>query len=104
MIGMPCEYFQRTILQKRLIEDRLVKSGTDFRDLSDLELTLVDSPEGSVRKKTIKNVRGTWQRFHMSILLISMRQVEDIRQSQTGPLPQNSTKYSPQSSATYVLR
>ncbi|KII88925.1 hypothetical protein PLICRDRAFT_175177 [Plicaturopsis crispa FD-325 SS-3] len=36
----------------------LVKSGTDFRDLSELELELADSPPGSVRRKVIKTIRG----------------------------------------------
>ncbi|KZT61237.1 Metallo-dependent phosphatase [Calocera cornea HHB12733] len=36
----------------------LVKSGTDFRDLSDLTLELADAPPGSIRKKLIKSVSG----------------------------------------------
>jgi len=36
----------------------LVKSGTDFRDLSELTLELSDTPPGSIRKKLIKSVRG----------------------------------------------
>ncbi|CAE6431814.1 unnamed protein product [Rhizoctonia solani] len=36
----------------------LVKSGTDFRDLSELTLELEDTPEGSVRRKLVKSVRG----------------------------------------------
>ncbi|KAK7693184.1 hypothetical protein QCA50_002750 [Cerrena zonata] len=36
----------------------IVKSGTDFRDLSEFILDLEDTPEGSVRKKLIKSVRG----------------------------------------------
>ncbi|KZP00929.1 Metallo-dependent phosphatase [Calocera viscosa TUFC12733] len=36
----------------------LVKSGTDFRDLSELTLELEDSPPGSVRRKIIKSVQG----------------------------------------------
>ncbi|TBU28887.1 Metallo-dependent phosphatase [Dichomitus squalens] len=36
----------------------VVKSGTDFRDLSELTLELADTPEGSVRRKVIKVVKG----------------------------------------------
>ena len=38
----------------------VVKSGTDFRDLSDFILEIEDSPEGSVRRKYIKGIRGTF--------------------------------------------
>ncbi|TRM59377.1 Metallo-dependent phosphatase-like protein [Schizophyllum amplum] len=36
----------------------VVKSGTDFRDLSELTLELVDTPPGSIRKKVITNITG----------------------------------------------
>lgn len=36
----------------------VVKSGTDFRDLSDCTLTLVSTPEGSVRRKVVAAVTG----------------------------------------------
>lgn len=36
----------------------IVKSGTDFRDLSEFTLELEDTPQGSVRKKLIKSIRG----------------------------------------------
>ncbi|KAG6333825.1 hypothetical protein ID866_5257 [Astraeus odoratus] len=36
----------------------LVKSGTDFRELSELTLELEDTPEGSIRRKVIKAVHG----------------------------------------------
>jgi len=36
----------------------VIKSGSDFRDLSDMELVLEDMPEGSVRRKTIKEIKG----------------------------------------------
>ncbi|CDO69028.1 hypothetical protein BN946_scf184834.g35 [Trametes cinnabarina] len=36
----------------------VVKSGTDFRDLSEITLELVDTPSRSVRRKVIKQVRG----------------------------------------------
>jgi hypothetical protein len=36
----------------------VVKSGTDFRDLSEFTLELEDAPPGSVRRKVIKNING----------------------------------------------
>ncbi|KAI0078996.1 Metallo-dependent phosphatase [Panus rudis PR-1116 ss-1] len=36
----------------------IVKSGTDFRDLSEFTIELEDTPEGSVRRKLIKSIRG----------------------------------------------
>ncbi|KAJ3522883.1 hypothetical protein NM688_g8808 [Phlebia brevispora] len=36
----------------------IIKSGTDFRDLSEFTLELVNTPEGSVRRKLIKSIRG----------------------------------------------
>lgn len=36
----------------------IVKSGTDFRDLSEFVLELEDTPEGSVRRKLVKGIRG----------------------------------------------
>ncbi|KAF5391758.1 hypothetical protein D9757_001710 [Collybiopsis confluens] len=36
----------------------VVKSGTDFRDLSDFTVTLESTPEGSVRKRVIKEIKG----------------------------------------------
>ncbi|KAJ8594242.1 Metallo-dependent phosphatase [Rhizopogon salebrosus TDB-379] len=39
----------------------LFKSGTDFREFSDVTIELQDAPEGSVRKKTIQAVHGKRQ-------------------------------------------
>ncbi|KAF8322522.1 Metallo-dependent phosphatase [Clavulina sp. PMI_390] len=36
----------------------LVKSGTDFRDLSEMVIELEDTPSGSVRRKVVKSLRG----------------------------------------------
>ncbi|KAF7971749.1 hypothetical protein HWV62_20003 [Athelia sp. TMB] len=36
----------------------VVKSGTNFYDLSDLTLNLEDTPEGSVRRKVIRGIKG----------------------------------------------
>jgi 5'-nucleotidase len=38
----------------------VVKSGTDFRELSELTLELEDTPSGSVRRKVIKAVHGSY--------------------------------------------
>ncbi|KAF8837793.1 Metallo-dependent phosphatase [Paxillus ammoniavirescens] len=37
----------------------VVKSGTDFRDLSEVILTLKDTAAGSVRRKVIESIKGT---------------------------------------------
>ena len=39
----------------------VVKSGTDFRDLSEVTLDLADTPGGSTRRKVIREIRGEWQ-------------------------------------------
>lgn len=44
----------------------VVKSGTDFRDLSSFTLTLESTPEGSVRKKVIKAITGSLHIFLMN--------------------------------------
>lgn len=36
----------------------LIKSGTDFRDLSEAILQLKDQPEGSIRRRTITGLTG----------------------------------------------
>jgi 5'-nucleotidase len=36
----------------------IVKSGTDYQDISSVVITLVDAPEGSIRKKIIKEIKG----------------------------------------------
>lgn len=36
----------------------VIKSGTDFRDVSEICLELKDTPEGSTRKKLISRVTG----------------------------------------------
>lgn len=38
----------------------VAKSGTDFRDLTEILLTLSDTPAGSIRKKAIKSIKGQW--------------------------------------------
>ncbi|KDQ60604.1 hypothetical protein JAAARDRAFT_708193 [Jaapia argillacea MUCL 33604] len=36
----------------------VVKSGTDFRDLSEISIELIDTPPGSIRRKVIKHIVG----------------------------------------------
>lgn len=38
----------------------VIKSGTDFRDLSEINIELRDAPLGSVRKKFIASIKGVW--------------------------------------------
>ncbi|KDQ06600.1 hypothetical protein BOTBODRAFT_39511 [Botryobasidium botryosum FD-172 SS1] len=37
---------------------RVVKSGTDFREFSEMSLELIDTPPASVRRKVIKTIKG----------------------------------------------
>jgi len=40
----------------------VIKSGTDFRDLTSIELELEDAPgtaDGAVRRKLVKSIKGT---------------------------------------------
>lgn len=39
----------------------VVKSGTDFQDISEVILTLKDAPAGSIRIKLIQEIRGAVQ-------------------------------------------
>ena len=41
----------------------IVKSGTDFRDLSEFTLELQETPAGSVRRQVIKTIRGSMSRL-----------------------------------------
>lgn len=41
----------------------VVKSGSDFKDLSELQVTLRDTAEGSVRRKVISEIRGKLSRL-----------------------------------------
>ena len=44
----------------------VVKSGTDFRDISEICLELKDTPEKSVRKKLISRVIGECSTYRIS--------------------------------------
>lgn len=39
----------------------VVKSGTDFQDISEVIITLKDAPAGSVRRKLIQELKGAVQ-------------------------------------------
>jgi len=54
----------------------VVKSGTDFRELSELTLELTDTPPGSVRKKIIKAVHG--KRHEIKPGMPSSKNLQDI--------------------------
>jgi 5'-nucleotidase len=45
----------------------VVKSGSDFRDLSEMTLELESTPPGSIRTMVIKSIHGT---PHMSLLVV----------------------------------
>jgi 5'-nucleotidase len=36
----------------------VIKSGTDFRDLSEIELECTDTPSGNIRRKIITRITG----------------------------------------------
>lgn len=41
----------------------VIKSGSDFRDLSAIDIVLESTPEGSVRNKIVKSISGCCQFF-----------------------------------------
>ena len=41
----------------------IVKSGSDFRDLSEIKIVLESTPKGSVRNKIVKSITGCCQFF-----------------------------------------
>lgn len=56
----------------------VVKSGTDFRDLSEFTLELEDTPSGSIRRKVIKSIIGQDRRRAFRFReLTSVYQVDD---------------------------
>lgn len=54
----------------------VVKSGTDFRDLSEISLELEETPDGSIRRKIIKRMSGS----AFFILSIVLPTIQDITQ------------------------
>lgn len=44
----------------------VIKSGNDFRDLSEVNIELEDTPRGSIRKKVIKTISGLSASIHYS--------------------------------------
>jgi len=47
----------------------VIKSGTDFRDLSEIRLDIEESPQGSIRKRFISSIRGEKSIFTGRILI-----------------------------------
>ena len=41
----------------------VVKSGTNFRDLSEIKIVLESTPKGSIRNKIVKSITGSCQFF-----------------------------------------
>ena len=52
----------------------VIKSGSDFRDLSDIELVLEATPEGSVRRRIIKEIKGKCLHLIIRFLLYFKRE------------------------------
>ncbi|KAG9121475.1 hypothetical protein FRC07_002562 [Ceratobasidium sp. 392] len=81
----------------------LVKSGTDFRDLSDLTLELEDTPEGSVRNKLIKSIRGARRAVKPdmspsdSLAEVLKKQLESVSSSLSEPICQSLTEWNAKS-------
>lgn len=48
----------------------VVKSGTDFQDISEVILELKDTPPGSIRKKVIQQISGESESATVVLLLI----------------------------------
>lgn len=48
----------------------VIKSGTDFRELSEMELELTPTPEGSVRKMVISKITGVSTTTSLSYITI----------------------------------
>ena len=44
----------------------VIKSGTDFRDLSEIQLDIEESPAGSIRKRFISGLKGETQVMRVS--------------------------------------
>ena len=55
----------------------VVKSGTDFRDLSEFTLELEDTPPDSIRRKVIKGITGQCRRAFHFRELTSVNQADD---------------------------
>lgn len=47
----------------------VVKSGTDFRDLSELALELAQTPPGSIRRKVIRSITGKYSSVEFILIL-----------------------------------
>jgi hypothetical protein len=66
----------------------IIKSGADFRDLSEIQLELEESPPGSVRRRYISTLHGKYMRTRTPVA--NIWQVLDIALSQTPSHPKRS--------------
>jgi hypothetical protein len=67
----------------------VLKSGSDFRDLSEFTLELEDTPPGSVRKKIIKRITG---RLHPSQSQVNLHGYALILKERDIPLNQDQNR------------
>ncbi|CAE6441792.1 unnamed protein product [Rhizoctonia solani] len=81
----------------------LVKSGTDFRDLSELTLELEDTPEGSVRGKIVTAIRGIRHSIQPSqpaspaLTSIIKNQLDSVSSSLSEPICHSLTEWNAKS-------
>ncbi|CAE6516088.1 unnamed protein product [Rhizoctonia solani] len=81
----------------------LVKSGTDFRDLSELTLELEDTPEGSIRRKIVKSIRGIRHSVQPSqppspaLTSIIKKQLDSVSSSLSEPICHSLTEWNAKS-------
>lgn len=61
----------------------VVKSGTDFRDLSEILLKLKDTPEGSIRKKLISRITGKHMQYGNAEWLRSIKSLRNASRDQS---------------------
>ncbi|KAF8717780.1 5'-nucleotidase family, partial [Rhizoctonia solani] len=74
----------------------LVKSGTDFRDLSELTLELEDTPEGSIRRKVVKSIRGN-QPPSPALTRIIKNQLDSVSSTLSEPICHTLTEWNAKS-------
>ncbi|KAG8763597.1 hypothetical protein FRC11_000856 [Ceratobasidium sp. 423] len=81
----------------------LIKSGTDFRDLSELTLELEDTPGGSVRRKIVKSIRGIRHSVRPSqppspaLTSIIKKQLDSVSSSLSEPICHSLTEWNAKS-------
>ncbi|KAG9095183.1 hypothetical protein FS749_010910 [Ceratobasidium sp. UAMH 11750] len=81
----------------------LVKSGTDFRDLSEMTLELEDAPEGSIRRKIVKSIRGARRAVQpdmspsYSLAEVLKKQLDSVSSSLSHPICYSLTEWNAKS-------